>query len=74
MSKKKKEKAKCKDIKLFYISSTTSKEGVQGIRTGFFHFFESKEVRRNESLTIYNNNINFLRFYIDSCKRMESRN
>lgn len=26
------------------INSTTSKEGVQGIRTGFFHFFESKEV------------------------------
>jgi hypothetical protein len=29
---------------LTLIYSTTSKEGVQGIRTGFFHFFESKEV------------------------------
>lgn len=29
-------------------NSTTSKEGVQGIRTGFFHFFESKEVRRTQ--------------------------
>ncbi|KAG1462373.1 hypothetical protein G6F56_005532 [Rhizopus delemar] len=28
----------------FIYFSSTSKEGVQGIRTGFFHFFESKEV------------------------------
>ncbi|KAI9356889.1 A1 cistron-splicing factor [Pilaira anomala] len=28
----------------FIYFSTTSKEGVQGIRTGFFHFFESKEI------------------------------
>lgn len=28
----------------FIYFSTTSKEGVQGIRTGFFHFFESQEI------------------------------
>ncbi|RCH91253.1 a1-alpha2 repression [Rhizopus azygosporus] len=28
----------------FIYFSSTSKEGVQGIRTGFFHFFESKEI------------------------------